>query len=1049
MASPPSFATLFKAQQQQHPAPRDSFDYPADAAGPYDAAAGYGGAGELAGEPEPLSERRLSASSSAGLVPAERAHALQLQQRHQQHEPMRQDSFPFDPASTTLIQTAPLHPFSPDPTAHAYADAHAPEDLSALLVQHATYSHQYDAGPWQQPFEQPYVAARAPSPLGSQPMSVPLYGGNPYDAATFAQPQIGREPTGVWGIDFLGQQQQQQQRADASASTSSSRRASFNGAPDDDAVQDELARIIAASVAGTPAGSRTPSPFAEPAATVSASPFGHQQHDSLSSLSASIGARSPSPYGNGNGHVGAGIGQAAVFSPSPPVAAATLRHSRSASSSSSPFHPSNKPQSPPALVIPQHGSSPSPVLAHIITQPQPPPPQAPAAPAEPGRHQTFAASNTLFPPANPALTGMAGISPIAPSADGPMIYIQPSTPISGLRDQRGIFDAALRNAHAAAGHQRAAQANEAANASVVQPTGQAEYPQLGPSSDFLRDAQAWAQSLDLDNLRPSTSNRTRAKSESDTQLPLYADATALPFVPYAGGTASIDYSAVGGGADVGRAWQTTVNAWRQYQTHGAGADAGAGIATLDPRSLPGGQVDGGNAGIEYQMAQLAARRMAPIDTSGAGDDGSGGVFKYAPGQFSPTSLAFYHQLGLDPAQLPTGAGTASAPGQQTAFHGIPQHAFPHSAAPNIATFAALEGRYAPGGLGQGLHAAAMDRRRSIGGEPHPAAGAGTPGYGVEFASHLAKAARGLGGPGHRRAARSEDLGRGGTGWGVGAGGSTASFLASITNPDDGTLLPPAMRDRSRSLSRHSSGSGSNRSPSPALSVSSQGSSMGYVERMDMPEYEGGGGGGSVAGPSGGGGGGGRARVVKQKVTSMATEAASASRRTNSGVFVCPVPGCGSTFTRHFNLKGHLRSHNDERPYKCLYDGCPKATIGFARQHDCKRHMLLHEGLRPFECGGCGKKFARLDALTRHHKSEQGQECAISHPLPTNPDGSPMSESQYKAWQAAHDGALGGGGGGLIGRTYAHARTPSWSGVSEGAASEDDFAGSGMDDYDRA
>jgi uncharacterized Zn-finger protein len=43
-------------------------------------------------------------------------------------------------------------------------------------------------------------------------------------------------------------------------------------------------------------------------------------------------------------------------------------------------------------------------------------------------------------------------------------------------------------------------------------------------------------------------------------------------------------------------------------------------------------------------------------------------------------------------------------------------------------------------------------------------------------------------------------------------------------------------------------------------------------------------------------------------------------------------------------------------------------MGFARQHDCKRHMLLHEGLRPFECEGCGKKFARLDALTRHRMS---------------------------------------------------------------------------------
>jgi len=36
------------------------------------------------------------------------------------------------------------------------------------------------------------------------------------------------------------------------------------------------------------------------------------------------------------------------------------------------------------------------------------------------------------------------------------------------------------------------------------------------------------------------------------------------------------------------------------------------------------------------------------------------------------------------------------------------------------------------------------------------------------------------------------------------------------------------------------------------------------------------------------------------------------------------------------------------------------------------------------------------------KSEQGQECAITHPLPLNPDGSPMSESQYKAFKGISD-----------------------------------------------
>lgn len=45
------------------------------------------------------------------------------------------------------------------------------------------------------------------------------------------------------------------------------------------------------------------------------------------------------------------------------------------------------------------------------------------------------------------------------------------------------------------------------------------------------------------------------------------------------------------------------------------------------------------------------------------------------------------------------------------------------------------------------------------------------------------------------------------------------------------------------------------------------------------------------------------QVEKQQVTTTATQAASASRRRNEAHFVCPVPGCGSTFTRRFNLRG--------------------------------------------------------------------------------------------------------------------------------------------------
>ncbi|KAH8922410.1 hypothetical protein BT69DRAFT_1220287 [Atractiella rhizophila] len=72
--------------------------------------------------------------------------------------------------------------------------------------------------------------------------------------------------------------------------------------------------------------------------------------------------------------------------------------------------------------------------------------------------------------------------------------------------------------------------------------------------------------------------------------------------------------------------------------------------------------------------------------------------------------------------------------------------------------------------------------------------------------------------------------------------------------------------------------------------------------------------------------------------------------------------CGETFTRHYNLKGHIRAHKNERPFVCEFPGCEKA---FARAHDRKRHQLLHTGEKKYKCDVCQTAFVRLDALQRH------------------------------------------------------------------------------------
>lgn len=80
------------------------------------------------------------------------------------------------------------------------------------------------------------------------------------------------------------------------------------------------------------------------------------------------------------------------------------------------------------------------------------------------------------------------------------------------------------------------------------------------------------------------------------------------------------------------------------------------------------------------------------------------------------------------------------------------------------------------------------------------------------------------------------------------------------------------------------------------------------------------------------------------------------------------PYCDTEFTRHHNLKSHLLTHSQEKPYVCQ-----TCSMRFRRLHDLKRHSKLHTGERPHICPKCDRKFARGDALARHAKGLGG--CA--------------------------------------------------------------------------
>ncbi|KAK4240660.1 hypothetical protein C8A03DRAFT_31258 [Achaetomium macrosporum] len=107
------------------------------------------------------------------------------------------------------------------------------------------------------------------------------------------------------------------------------------------------------------------------------------------------------------------------------------------------------------------------------------------------------------------------------------------------------------------------------------------------------------------------------------------------------------------------------------------------------------------------------------------------------------------------------------------------------------------------------------------------------------------------------------------------------------------------------------------------------------------------------------------------------------------------PYCETEFTRHHNLKSHLLTHSQEKPFVCQ-----SCQMRFRRLHDLKRHSKLHTGEKPHVCPNCDRKFARGDALARHSKGAGGcagrRQTMGSFSLKDGYDGSNAGEADNSA-----------------------------------------------------
>lgn len=91
---------------------------------------------------------------------------------------------------------------------------------------------------------------------------------------------------------------------------------------------------------------------------------------------------------------------------------------------------------------------------------------------------------------------------------------------------------------------------------------------------------------------------------------------------------------------------------------------------------------------------------------------------------------------------------------------------------------------------------------------------------------------------------------------------------------------------------------------------------------------------------------------------------------NDRAFRCPFQGCDKDYLEEKHLKQHIKgSHTQERNYICPEPGCDKSFVTATR---LRRHAAVHEGKERYRCrgyDGCDQSFRKHQTLQRHVRTE--------------------------------------------------------------------------------